>query len=124
MRSEGWGGQRGRVVTGEDESTLLGEDIAVVLPFRSVAVDGPAFAEFGDAEAVEDLVAGAVDVDVGVWLGFFFGDVVAHLDCYVDSTMMLVQETSKTGCSLKKTLRDSAEFMAEGESLYGHRNFL
>jgi len=65
--------------TGEDEGALLGEDVAIVAPFRGVAVDGPAFAELGDAVTVEDLFKGAIDVDVGVWLGFFLGDVV-HLD--------------------------------------------
>lgn len=73
---EGW--DRG-VDTGEDESALLSEDVAVILPFGGIAVDGPAFAKLGDAVAVEDLFEGAVDVDIGVWLGFFLGDVV-HLD--------------------------------------------
>jgi len=74
-RREGSGQRR----TSEDEGALLGEDVAIVVPFRGVAVDGPAFAELGDAVAVEDLFKGAIDVDVGVWLGFFLGDVV-HLD--------------------------------------------
>lgn len=69
--------------TGEDESTLLSEDAAVVVPFRGVAVDGPAFAELGDTVAVEYLVGGAVDVGVGVWLGFFLSDVVYHLVGFV-----------------------------------------
>ncbi len=70
---------KGRRRTGEDEGALLSEDVAIVAPFRGVAVDGPAFAELGDAVTVEDLFKGAIDVDVGVWLGFFLGDVV-HLD--------------------------------------------
>ena len=69
---EGGGTRR----TGEDESALLGEDIAVVFPFRGITVYRPAFAELGDAVAVEDLFDAAVDVDVGVWLGLFLGDVI------------------------------------------------
>lgn len=52
--------------------------MAVVVPFRGIAIDWPALAELGDAVAIEDIALGAVDVAPDGGLGFLFGDIVNH----------------------------------------------
>ena len=62
--------------TCEDKGALLSEEAAVIVPFRGVPVDWPAFADFGHAVTVEDVFNRAVDVNVGIRLGLFLSDVI------------------------------------------------
>lgn len=86
------GGRRGR--TGEDESALFSEEAAVIVPFRGVAVNRPAFTKFGDAIAIKDLFGAAIDVAVDVGLGLFLGDVVDHLDCCEEDELVFNETSS------------------------------
>lgn len=64
--------------TSKDESALVDKQMAVVVPFRGIAIDWPALAELGDAVAIEYIALGAVDVTPDGGLGFLFGDIVDH----------------------------------------------
>ena len=52
---------------------IVSEDVAVVLPFRMVTVDGPGLTQLGDAESSEYLVDGAIEMVVLPGLGFLQG---------------------------------------------------
>src|SRR5690242_5068079 len=53
------------IFTGPDGG-IFGKKVAVVLPLRRVTVDGPALAELGNGKAVEELLAGAINVRVAL----------------------------------------------------------
>jgi hypothetical protein len=59
--------QAGRLT--RPNSGILCEEIAIVLPLGGVAVDGPALAQLRDGEAVEELLAGTVNVRVALGMG-------------------------------------------------------
>jgi hypothetical protein len=56
---------------------ILGKEVPKVVPFRRVAVDRPALAQFRHGEPVEELLLRAVDVGVDLRLGIDRG---RHLD--------------------------------------------
>jgi hypothetical protein len=66
FRPEKYVGECGLSLTGPDEG-IVGEEGAVILPLRRVAVDRPALAELGNREPIEQL--GGIAVVVRVALG-------------------------------------------------------
>ncbi len=57
---------------------VFSEHTTIICPFRSIAIDWPAFANFGHAESSKDFICSPVEMTVDHGLSLFLGDVVSH----------------------------------------------